>query len=173
LPFQRPSPAAAILGRLLFIAALGILGATLILAFPTFAAGTIRTLGAEPWKSVGLGAGALVGLPVLAILLMVTVVGAAVGVAGLALYALALVAGFLTGAGFVGDAVLGLLRRPAGASVGATIVALLVGLIAISLVRLIPVAGELACLAVLLFGLGALLLKGYRAWQAQVPTPVP
>lgn len=165
LPLERGSVAGRVAGRLLFIAAAGALGAGLILLFPGFALGTIGTLSRDPLKSVGLGAGALVGLPAAAIVLMVTVVGLAAGAALLVVYGLALAAGCLAGALYGGDAVLRLLRRAPTTTTGETIAALLLGMIGLSLVALVPVVGGIAAFAVLLFGLGALLLTALRAWR--------
>lgn len=165
LPYHGPSLAGTVLRRLVFIAALGALGAALILAFPGFSQGAVRTLSDEPWKSVGLGAAVLAGGPVVAVLLLITVVGSALGIAGLAVYALALLAGFLTGALCAGAMVVGWLRRTARTSLGVSVLALLIGLTAVSLVRWIPVIGGLVSFGVLLFGLGGLVLQGYRAWK--------
>jgi cytoskeletal protein CcmA (bactofilin family) len=164
LPVEQLSPIREVVSRVIFLAALAVLGAALILTFPAFALGAVRTLGGEPLKTVGLGVGALVGGPVVASLLMVTVVGLALGIAGLVVYGLALLAGFLTGALYVGDTVLGALRRAPRTVLGA-IGALLIGLLAISLAGLIPGVGGLACFALLLFGLGALVLQAYRGWR--------
>lgn len=165
LPNHGPTLAGRVVRQLIVALALGALGAVLILVLPGFSLGAARTLTGEPWKSVGLGAAVLVGAPVAAVLLMITVVGSAVGVAGLVVYALALVAGYLAGALCTGDLVLGWLRPGAAPSLGTSILGLLVGLIVISLVRWIPVLGEVVSFGVLLFGLGGLVLQGYRAWQ--------
>lgn len=165
LPYHQPPIAGKVLRQLIWVVALGALGAALILVFPGFSQGTGRTLGEEPWKSVGLGAAVLVGTPVAAVLLMVTVVGSALGVAGLVVYGLALVAGFLTGALCTGDLLVAWLHRGAPPSLGTSILALLVGLIVIALLRWIPLVGGLVSLGVLLFGSGGLVLHGYRAWK--------
>ncbi|HEX9705873.1 MAG TPA: polymer-forming cytoskeletal protein [Gemmatimonadales bacterium] len=165
LPVERRPVATQVAGRLLFIAALGVLGAALILVFPGFSMATVRSLGAEPWKAVGLGALVLVGGPVMAIVLMVTVVGVALGFTLLVAYGLALVTGCLVGALYAGDAVLKLLRRAPSTSVGELVAALCLGLIGLSLVGFIPVVGGLVRLAVLLVGLGALALTAFRGWK--------
>jgi hypothetical protein len=165
LPYHGPTLASRALRHLIVALALSALGAVLIMVFPGFSQGAVRTLSEEPWTSVGLGVAVFVGAPVAAVLLMVTVVGSALGVAGLVLYVLALVAGFLTGALCTGDLVWGWLRSGSAPSVGSSVVALLVALIAISLVRLVPVLGALVSFGVLLFGLGGLVLQGYRAWK--------
>jgi cytoskeletal protein CcmA (bactofilin family) len=167
LPVEEPSVASRIAGRLLFLAATGVLGIALILTFPGFSLGAVRTLGSDPWRALGAGAGVLVGGPIAAILMMVTVVGLALGATVLVVYGLALLGGCLIGALFAGDAVLKLFGRPQQASVGAAIAALFVGLAVISLLAVIPVVGGLVALAVLLFGLGALVLTAFRAWQSR------
>ncbi|HEU5261197.1 MAG TPA: hypothetical protein VFU41_07210 [Gemmatimonadales bacterium] len=161
-----PSLAGRVAGRLVFVAASGLLGAVLILAFPGFSTGTVGTLGQDPWKSLGLGAATLVCGPLFGIVLMVTVVGAAVGVAVLAVYGLALVAGFLTGALYVGERSFRLVQRTTPTSVGSWIGLLLIGLAVVVVLKVVPFIGGLFCLAVLLLGLGALVLQAYRAWQA-------
>jgi hypothetical protein len=110
-----------------------------------------------------------VGGPLLAALLVVTILGSGVGVAVLVLYGLALVAGLLAGALFVGGLSLRLLRPNASGSVASWIAALFIGLLAVVLLRLVPVLGAVFCLAVLLLGLGALVLHGYRAWREARP----
>jgi len=163
---RQPSLAGRVAGRLLFVAASGLLGAVLILAFPGFSAGTARTLGRNPWKSLGLGAAALVCGPLLGIVLMVTVVGAAVGVTVLGVYGLALVGGFLAGALYVGERSFWLVRRTTPTSVGSWIGLLLIGLAVVVVLEVVPFIGRLFCLGVLLLGLGAVVLQAYRAWQA-------
>jgi hypothetical protein len=166
-PFPRPSRRGQVAVRLMVVGALGVLGTALILVFPAFAGSAAHTLGDEPWKSLGLGAATLLGGPIAAGLLMITVLGAALGVTGLVVWGLALLAGYLTGALFVGQLVVSSLQRGAPpTSVGAWIGALAIGLLEVALVRLIPIAGAVFCLAVLLAGTGALALQTYRAWQS-------
>ena len=166
-PFQRPSRLNRVAGWLILVGALGVLGTALILMFPAFSAGAARTLGDEPWKSLGLGAATLVGAPVAAVLLTITVVGAALGVTALVVWGLAVLAGYLTGTLFVGQLVVSSLQRGAPpTSTGAWIGALVIGLLGVALVRLIPIAGGVFCLAVLLTGMGALALQTARAWRS-------
>jgi len=169
LPFKGPSTRAKLLGRVLLIMSLGALGAVLILLFPGFSQGVVGTLRNDPWLSAALGIGALVGGPVLGILLVVTLVGAALGITGLAVYMLVILAGLLAGALCVGELILGLLSQSSRGSLGASILALLIGLVILSLLRWIPVVGEVTCAVVLLLGLGALVLQAYRAWKTLRP----
>ncbi len=161
----RPGVVGRVGARLWFLAAMGLLGAAWILVFPGFAAATAGTVRGEPWKVLGLGAGTLIGVPVLAIVLLVTVVGAVlgatVGVAFLLALGLAVVAGALG----LGELALGAMRRSELARPGERVAAMLAGLVALVLLRLIPVVGAVLCFVVLLLGLGALVLSGYRRWR--------
>lgn len=165
LPYQGESRLAGLVGSVWFIAATGLLGALLVLAFPIFASRVGTILQDNPWKSLGLGAAALIGGPVAAIVLLITVVGAAVGVLTLVVYAIALLLGFLAGAKVLGGFVLRLLRPGAPATVGMAIVGLLLGLVALALLGLVPVVGTITTWAALLVGLGALVIGAYRAWR--------
>jgi cytoskeletal protein CcmA (bactofilin family) len=166
-PLERPSRLGQVARRLIVIGALGVLGAALIVTFPAFAAGAARTLGDEPWKSLGLGAATLVGGPIAAGAFMVTVVGFALGMTTLVVWGVALVTGYLTGSLFVGQLVVSSLQRGAPpTSVGAWIGALVIGVLGVALLRLIPIAGGVLGLAVLLTGMGALALHTYRAWRS-------
>jgi len=165
LPFNGPSRRARLLGRVVLIASLGALGTVLILLFPGFSQGVVGTLRGDPWLSVGLGFGVLVASPVVGILLVVTLVGAALGITGLVVYTLVILAGILAGARFVGELILGLLSSSPRGSLGGSIMALLLGLVILALLRWIPVLGGLACALALLFGLGALVLQAYRVWK--------
>lgn len=165
LPYEQPSLAAKLVSAVLAIAGLGLIGAVLIAVFPAFTMGALRTLGREPGRSLGLGALLLVAVPIAAVLMMITVVGIGLGVAGFVLYGLALLAGYLIGALSVGDAVIGLITPRVERTAGAWIGALLLGLTVLSLLRLIPVIGAVICFGAVLAGLGALSMHAYRAWK--------
>lgn len=166
VPTPRTPLAARVGARLLFIAALGLLGVVLILVFPRFAAATGDTVRQEPLKALGLGVAVLIGTPVAAIVLMVTVIGAALGVAVAVAFGLTLVVAVLAGTLTVGEAALGAARRTAAATAGQRVAALLVGLVALTLLGLVPVVGGLLWLAALVFGLGGVQLTAYRAWRS-------
>jgi hypothetical protein len=164
---EQPSTGGRVLWQLFLVLVAGFLGSALFFLFPAFSVGAVRTLGAEPLKALGIGAAALFGVPVLAVLLIVTVVGSALGVALLVLYGLALMAGFLTGALCLGEYAMRVARSGrAPATLGPWIGALLIGLLLIGVLALVPVLGGLVCFAAVLLGLGALVLELFREWQA-------
>jgi cytoskeletal protein CcmA (bactofilin family) len=168
VPMPQPSLAGRVLTKIIYAAALGVLGGALILVFPTFATATVRTLQQEPWAALGVGVVALVGIPIAFILMMITVVGFLLGVTVLAAYGFVLVFGFLAGALSLGDLAYRAVAAGAGPDrpTGAWIAALLIGLAVVALVRLVPILGALMSFAVLVFGLGALLIAAHRAWRA-------
>jgi hypothetical protein len=151
---------------LFWVGAVALLGAALLFAFPGFATATVQTLEHEPWMALGVGFAALVGGPLVAILLCLTVLGMALGLMVFAVYALALVAGFLAGALFLGTLVLRRVRGEPATALGHWIAALGTGLVAVALVCLVPLLGPLVGLTVLLLGLGALALRVHREWRA-------
>lgn len=165
LPSDRPSLATRLAWRLLWVAVVGLLGAVLILAFPRFAAAVVEAARAAPGKSLGIGVAALLGVPLLAVLLIVTVVGAALGVTLLVVYGLMLGAALLAGALSVGALISRTARGGAIEPAGSWVVALLLGLLVLTLLGVVPVLGALLGLGVMLLGLGALLRHSHGAWR--------
>lgn len=108
-----------------------------------------------PWSSAGWGVAALVGLPVLAVLLVVSVLGLPLGLTLLLALALLLFVGFALGAWTVGR----LLWRPPRSRW----LALLFGWLMASAVTAIPYVGGAAWVAGSGFGLGAATVATWRA----------
>jgi hypothetical protein len=96
---------------------------------------------------------------------MATVVGAIAGWALLAVYALSVLAGLLVGATWIGALGTRLFRRDASTS--RVVLSVLAGVVALALVQAIPFVGALALVVVLLLGLGAWTVHGYRAYTAR------
>lgn len=160
--------AARTAGRLVAFTALALAGIVLYLLFPQFALAAARTLDAAPWRALALGFASLVAIPMLALLLLVSVVGIPLALALLAAYLIMLLAGFLVGVLYIGD--LGLSRlAPARAQTRLGVVAaIVVALAVLWLVHLVPVLGGLVAFLILLFGSGALLLGIFHRYR---PTP--
>jgi cytoskeletal protein CcmA (bactofilin family) len=162
-----PRPAAvarrlALAAGLVAAAGLALAALVLVLLFPRTAVRAARTIGTDPWKSLGVGFALLVAVPAAGVALAATVIGIPLGLALLALYAVGLLAGFLTGIVFLGDLALRPLSRDPGATVRVLSVILAVAVLA--LLQWVPGLGAgLAWLAVVL-GLGALGVSGYRAY---------
>ena len=114
----------------------------------------------EPLKVFGLGLLGAIAIPVLAIVAMVTIVGAPLGI-GILLGFLPLVAfvGFLVAGIFIGEELLGTRKEPAAVRPyrGAVL-----GIVILQVIGLVPVVGGLATAVASLLGLGAILLLGWR-----------
>lgn len=135
-------------------------GAVLLAALPAFSAGVARRATDDSLLSGGVGLLVLVGGPVVLVLIAITIIGIPLALAGLVVWGLGLWLGFVYGAFAVG---VWLYDRVGGG--GSPWVALLVGLLAVTLVGLVPVVGGLVEFLVLLVGLGALasgILAGFR-----------
>jgi len=137
-------------------------GALYLLIFPTFSRNVQQRLAAAPWPSLGLGAALISAVPLLAIALVVTIIGIPLALGLLAAYAITLLAGYLIIADFIGERALRAVRRNGEASTAWRIAGLVLALVALALVRFIPVIGGLLILIALFFGVGALTLQVAR-----------
>ncbi|MFE4471006.1 hypothetical protein ACFRFH_19520 [Leifsonia sp. NPDC056824] len=161
------SPWAAVLGWFL-----GLIYALVALSLLTVAAGLLvpRTLVRvtdrllpSPWRALLVGFVAAIVVPIGLLLLLVTIVGAPLALAGLLVWIVLTLATFLVGAHYLGRVVLRHSAHPVLQSfVGGLI--LIVGL-------QIPVLNIPVWLAMVFFGLGAELLELYRQrpWRAGAP----
>lgn len=148
--------------------ALAMLAAGLVLA--AFGARQVRTaeglISSRPGQVIIAGVAGAVGLPILAGLLIVTVIGAPLGLAllfvGMPLLALV---GWLVAAIWVGD---WLLSRSGGPRTEAhPYRAAVLGVVVLAIAGILPFVSGLATV----FGLGAVVLAAYRTLQPEAPTP--
>jgi len=143
-----------------------LLGAVVLLIFPAFSTRLTDRAASDPLRSGGAGLLALVGIPILLALLFVSLVGIPLGLIGMLVYGLLLWLGYVYGSFAVGSRLLSL------ADAGSRWLALFVGLLAVSVVGLVPILGGLVQFLVLLLGLGALALglrnryRGHRTARA-------
>lgn len=161
----------SLLGGLAAFAGLLVAGMALVLLFPDFSGRAARAVLTEPWKSLALGLALLVTVPVAALILVVTVVGTPLGLSVLALYPVALLAGFLLALVALGDAGLRFVGRGAGARRGWRLLGLALAMTILALLQLVPFLGGFIGFVVLLSGLGALGLgvgRQYRREDARV-----
>ncbi len=135
------------------------LGAVLLLVFPVFSRSLADRASASPGRSSGVGLLALVGIPVALTLTMLTIVGIPLALAGWGLYLVLLWVAAVYGRYAVGTWLSGL------AGVDNRWVGLLVGLVAVALLKQIPLLGGLVELLVVLFGLGALSMSLYGRYR--------
>jgi hypothetical protein len=165
LPGWRPFPALLLLGLLAA-------GALLLSLFPRFTDSAVRTMGSAPVKSLGLGTALFFSMPPVILLLVITIIGIPIALAGAALYAIALLAGYLVGAYCIGGALLRAARHAPAAGRGLRIGALAAALILLWAVRQVPYAGTAIVLLVLVAGLGAMALQAFSTYaRPGQPTP--
>lgn len=137
--------------------------AVFVLVFPGFAAAAPDRIGSMPGLSLLVGLGVMVGTPMLAILLCITLLGIPLGLFTLSLYPLLLLVGYLAGAIFLAQRARAALR-PAGAQTSAGLLGFAaLALLALSLVGLLPFVGPLLMMFVTVAGLGACVLE----WHAR------
>jgi cytoskeletal protein CcmA (bactofilin family) len=140
--------------------------------FPNVSRTVLGSIEAEPWPSLGLGLAVFVTVPFVIILLAVTVVALPLALLLGALYLLVLVGGLLAAIVWLGERIFRVFRR-APVSTGARILSILAAVAVVGVVRWIPVLGSLAVFVLMLFGLGALTLTGYRVYAGTAPRPSP
>jgi cytoskeletal protein CcmA (bactofilin family) len=150
--------------RLALSITLMITGIVLYLLFPTASVGAARTINESPWKSLGLGFAILAATPLVVLLLCISFLGIWLGLLALAVYLMFLLLGFLTGILNIGDWGLRLIDRAKTATKGWRVLSIIAALLALWIVRFVPVLGGLLAFAILLFGLGALTLYLWRRY---------
>ncbi|MFO0733199.1 MAG: hypothetical protein U0231_04090 [Nitrospiraceae bacterium] len=130
-----------------------ILGLLLIRLYPRFTGLVSVTISSRPLASAGWGIGAMVGLPILAVLCMVTLLGMPLGLVLFALYMVALYLARIYVMTWFGQL---LLRRPSDdPSLAAPFV---LGLLLYSVLSLVPYLGGVLTIGAVVIGLGSLLM---------------
>jgi hypothetical protein len=148
-----------------------VLGLLLLLLVPRLPDALAWVAGNRIGASIGWGLGAFIGLPILGILALVTIVGIPLGIAILFGLWLIYLLGYLASAIILGRR---LIRPPRS-----RFLAFLLGWGILRLLALIPFFGGILWFVATAFGLGALLVAGWRARSAAppraepVPTPAP
>ena len=96
-----------------------------------------------------------------AVVLLITIIGIPVALLLMSLYLVVLFLGWVTTALWIAQRGLAALRPGQPAGRGLQLLALLLGLVALSLLRAIPLLGGLVGLLALLAGIGALALRSF------------
>ena len=137
-----------------------VVGLIIILLASRRTAAMAGSIQAHPWLSLGWGAIVLFGIPIAAIIVMITVVGLPLGLISLVLYGIAIYLSQIPVALLIGR----LIIRPRGEmdSQGLLIGAFALGLAILFLLRLIPFIGWFIGLLVVVFGLGSLITSTTR-----------
>lgn len=129
-----------------------LLGGLLLFAFPVFSRDVATRAMNAPLRSGGVGLLALVGIPVVLLLLAITIIGIPVAVLGAFLFAFFVWIGSVYGAFTVGVWLLSLVDR------SSSWLALLVGLLVVTVLYQLPFLGGLTRFLIFLLGIGALSL---------------
>jgi hypothetical protein len=127
-------------------------GAVLLVAFPRFSSTVADGIDEDPLRTGAFGLLALVVIPIVCTLVLLTFIGAPLSIAGFVGYVFLVWAGALYGRFALGRWLLAQVDRDS------RWLALLVGVLGIALLKLVPVVGDLVEAAVVLVGLGALVL---------------
>jgi hypothetical protein len=140
---------------------LGLVGLAALLA-AAFPAAT-RRLGGELRENTGLvfllGFVALVGLPIFAVLLMVTIIGLPLALVVMLLYFLLLLVGYAAIAVVMGDLALNRYQSERAARLGWRVGAAVLAMLVLALLGRIPFLGGLVIFAALLAGIGAIMMS--------------
>lgn len=147
----------------IWLAGLFAVGVLFAVAFARVSRRTSRVLAARPWFGMLAGFLVLAATPGLIIALCLTLIGIPLALILLLAYLALLLASYVIGALFLGDRVLAFLRPAGEAGNGWRMAALLLVLVVLALVGDVPLFGGAAHFAVLLLGLGGLLLV---LWEA-------
>jgi cytoskeletal protein CcmA (bactofilin family) len=144
---------ALFLAKLVSFVSTLVLGLLFLSLFPRYTRSTIETLKKRPWVSLGLGFVVLVITPIVALLLLVTLLGAPLALILTALYLVGIYLGRVFVILWAGMALFAWRNKQVR-----DVWALVVGLVVYSVLTVIPFIGGLVTLFVILFGLGAILL---------------
>lgn len=142
-----------------------IVGAVLLLAFPEGSRRLAAQVEAAPLVTGVYGFAALVGVPVLLLLVALTILGLPLAVLGGLLFAFIAWIGSIYGRYAVGEWLLGYTATEN------RWVALLVGMVAVGLVGLVPILGGLVQFLVFLLGLGGLAFAGRQRYRQRRSGP--
>jgi len=132
------------------------LGIVLLLAFPEYSESVAARIETDPLVTGAAGLGVLVGVPIVLVLLLLTIVGIPMAVAGLVIFGMVCWIGLVYGRFAVGY----LLVRRAGRD--SRWLGLVVGLVGVGVLTQVPFVGGLVQFATLLLGLGAIGVSGAR-----------
>ena len=152
-----------------FVALLAV-SALFLLVFTGFSSRASDRILATPWPALATGIAVLLGTPMLAMLLIVTLIGIPLGIALMLIFPLMLLMGWIAGVFSISQRVQRALQKdsPGKQSVslhkasGAMIVFFALTLLLVLLLGSMPLVGALMLVAIMLLGTGACALELYR-----------
>jgi cytoskeletal protein CcmA (bactofilin family) len=145
--------------------------AVFLLIFPTFSAKASDAVRTSPWAAITIGFGALVCVPLLAILLFVTILGIPLGIIAVALYPVLLLLGYVVGVLFVARRAQNAMSKDASGSFATTIGFYALALLLVMLLGRLPFVGGLVVFVITIVGIGASLIEMYSRRQVGPPSP--
>ncbi len=147
-----------------FVLGIWLTGVALVLLFPGFMANAAGAIAGKPGKSLGLGVVTVFCVPWIILIFAITVIGLPISILLGMAFAAVWLFGFAALGLAVGDKIFRLLgRRPAAASKGRLVWALIVGVTVSCIIAVMPVIGTLAIILATLAGMGAVVSTGYAA----------
>jgi hypothetical protein len=148
-------------GSVLWFAGMFFVGALFVILFPGLSSRAADSIGRDPLRSLGLGLAVLVGVPFIAVVLLITIIGIPLALMLVPLYLLLMFLGWIVAALFLGQRGLAAVRGTGATTTGWRLLALLLALVALSLARHLPFVGGLVALLALVAGIGALVWQGW------------
>jgi len=158
--------AATGVGTFLWFLGVFVAGALFVVLLPGFTSEAAAAIGRKPLPSLGLGLAILVCVPFVAVVLLITIIGIPLALLLMSLYLLVLFLGWVTAALFVAQRGLEALRPGKAVTRGWQLFALLLGLLALWLLRQVPLLGGLIGFIALLAGIGALTWRAFNGRRA-------
>lgn len=167
----RPAVSDAVtgVGTFLWFVGVFVAGALFVLLLPGFTAEAAAAIGRKPLPSLGIGLAILVCVPFVAVVLLITIIGIPVALLLMALYLLVLFLGWITAALFLAQRGLAAFNPAQPAGRGLQLFALLLGLVALWLLKQLPFVGGLLGLVALVAGIGALTWRAFNGRKALAP----
>jgi len=157
-------------GRTMFSLGVLVLGTLLILGLPAFSREAALAIRREWLQSAGIGCVMLIGVPLAAVILMVTIIGIPLALMMIFGYVVLLMLGYVIAAIFVGDFALERLGGERVKSIGWRVLFLLLALVLLSIVRQLPLIGGLAVALLFVAGIGAFTLRTWRGFRRRNDT---
>jgi cytoskeletal protein CcmA (bactofilin family) len=161
----RTGTALITVSRALFMVGLTVIAITLFLIFPRFTVRASRTIGSDPFKSLGMGFLLFAAVPVAAILSMITILGIPLGLIIIVGYSISLLVGFVLAAFYLGDVGAQAFMAKSARKRPVRVLFLVIALVVLLLAGKIPFFGGLLIVLAVLLGLGAMSLHGWRQWE--------
>ncbi len=140
--------------------------AVFMLVFPGFLRRASAEVVASPWLALGVGVGAVVAVPFLAVMLVLTLIGIPFGIAAMAIYPLMLLLGWIVGVYHIGQLAERAVRKDAPGSFATSVGFFALALLLVMLVGSVMFVGFFAMFLIVGLGVGACVLEFRRQRQA-------